>query len=261
MPLLVGFRKVTFLQRVRDSRPQENQDPVNEVFKAPLEKKDSYETEIVLLKERINNLDDEIQKLVKHYSMLSRQINKTDEQEELDAIARKIESIETNLQGKENLYLTLLGLVGAIFVYMIFLHTRFNFVKENTGKIEEGFSFEENDTNENALSVVLHEQILNSKVPISEVLDEFVIAYTDSLINNYESSEEDLPSIRSRLFKELFDQDYENLLLNADQDSESWKEGIQKGLSDTKDILNGKSAFSLQEYLVQKKLGDERTPV
>ena len=50
---------------------------------------------------------------------------------------------------------------------MIFLHTRFNLVKENTSENEEDFSFEENDTNENALSVVLHEQILNSKVQIS----------------------------------------------------------------------------------------------
>ena len=240
------------IEDIKSRLAKENQDPITEVFKAPLKKKDSYETEIVLLKEKINNLDDEIQKLVKDYSMLSRQISKTDEQEELDEIARKIESIKTDLQGKENLYLTLLGLVGALFVYMIFLHTRFNFAKENTSENEEEFSFEENDTSENALSVVLHEQILNSKVPISEVLDDFVIAYTDSLINNYEISQEDLPSIRSRLFKKLFNQSYENLIDNSDKTSEEWKKGSLTGLSDCQNILNGKLANSLKEYLIHK---------
>ena len=84
------------------------------------------------------------------------------------------------------------------------------------------------------------------------MLDDFIIAYTDSFINNYEISKEDLPSIRAGLFQELFDQDYENLLLNSDKESEAWKEGIQKGLSDSKDIKNGKSAVCLRDYLNQK---------
>ena len=88
------------IEDIKSRLAKENQDPITEVFKAPLKKKDSYETEIVLLKEKINNLDDEILKLVNDYSMLSSQISKTDEQEELDEIARKIESIKTDLQSK-----------------------------------------------------------------------------------------------------------------------------------------------------------------
>ena len=153
---------------------------------------------------------------------------------------------------KQNLYLTLLGLVGAIFVYMIFLHTRFNLVKEITSENEENFLFEENDTTESALYVVLHDQILDSNVQISEILDDFVIAYTDSFINKYEISQEDLPSIRSRLFKKLFNQIYENLIDNSDKTSEEWKEGSLTGLSDCQNILNGKLASSLKEYLVHK---------
>ena len=241
--------------RIKDINSQQAlniPDPINEDIKEPLERKDSYETEIVLLKETINNLDDEIQKLVKDYSILSREITKKDQQEELDEIARKIESIEYDPLAKERLYLTLLGLVGAIFIYMIFLHTKLNSVKENKSEDEENFSLEDNDTNKNALSLILHEQILDSKVQIAEMLDDFIIAYTDSFINNYEISKEDLPSIRAGLFQELFDQDYENLLLNSDKESEAWKEGIQKGLSDSKDIKNGKSAVCLRDYLIQK---------
>ena len=47
--------------RIKDINSQQAlniPDPINEDIKEPLEKKDSYETEIVLLKEKINNLDD-----------------------------------------------------------------------------------------------------------------------------------------------------------------------------------------------------------
>ena len=227
-------------------------DPETTDNKASFEEKNSYETEIVLLKEAINNLDDEIQELVKGYSKLSKEITKTDQQEELDEIARKIESIENDPLARESLYFTLLGLVGAIFIYMIFLHTKLNSLKENLSEDEENFPLEDNDTNKNALSLILHEQILDSKVQIAEILDDFIIAYTDSFINNYEISKEDLPSIRKVLFQELFDQDYENLLLNSDKESEAWKEGTQKGLSDSKDIKNGIAAVCLRDYLIEK---------
>ena len=135
---------------------------------------------------------------------------------------------------------------------MVFLHTKLNSLKENISEDEENFSLEDSDTNKKALSIILHEQILDSKVQIAEMLDDFIIAYTDSFINNYKISKEDLPSIRKGLFEELFHQDYENLLLNSDKESEAWKEGIQKGLSDSKDIKNGKSAVWLRDYLIQK---------
>ena len=227
-------------------------DPETTDNKASFEEKNSYETEIVLLKEAINNLDDEIQELVKGYSKLSKEITKTDQQEEFDEIARKIESIENDPLSRERLYFTLLGLVGAIFIYMIFLHTKLNSLKENLSEDEENFPLEDNDTNKNALSLILHEQILDSKVQIAEILDDFIIAYTDSFINNYEISKEDLPSIRKVLFQELFDQDYENLLLNSDKESEAWKEGTQKGLSDSKDIKKGIAAVCLRDYLIEK---------
>ena len=226
--------------------------PKREDVAEPAEKKDSYEKEIVLLKERINILDDEIEQFMKDYLTLSNRISTTAQQKTLDELDGKIESIKTHLQGKENLYLTLLGLVGAIFIYMIFLHTKLNSLKENISEDEENFSLEDSDTNKKALSIILHEQILDSKVQIAEMLDDFIIAYTDSFINNYKISKEDLPSIRKGLFEELFDQDYENLLLNSDKESEAWKEGIQKGLSDSKDIKNGKSAVCLRDYLIQK---------
>ena len=227
-------------------------DPETTDNKASFEEKNSYETEIVLLKEAINNLDDEIQELVKGYSKLSKEITKTDQQEEFDEIARKIESIENDPLSRERLYFTLLGLVGAIFIYMIFLHTKLNSLKENLSEDEENFPLEDNDTNKNALSLILHEQIFDSKVQIAEILDDFIIAYTDSFINNYEISKEDLPSIRKVLFQELFDQDYENLLLNSDKESEAWKEGTQKGLSDSKDIKKGIAAVCLRDYLIEK---------
>jgi len=249
-PLRSGIKKR--IDNLKSRLAEKNKEPITEVIKEPIVKKVPYEKEIALLKERINRLEEENKKLVSDLSVLSNRISTTTQQEELNEIAKKIDSIKTDSQGKENLYLTLLGIVGALFVYMIFLHTRFNLVKEITSENEEDFLFEENDTTERDLYVILHDQILDSNVQISEILDDFVIAYTDSLINNYEISQEDLPSIRSRLFKELFDQDYKNLLLNSNKDSEAWKEGIQKGLSDSKDILNGKLAVSLMEYLVQK---------
>ena len=242
----------TRIENLKSRLAEKNKDPINEVIKEATEKKDSYETEIVLLNKRINILDDEIEQLVKDYLTLLSRISTTAQQKDLDEVAGKIESIKTHPQSKENLYLALLGIVGALFIYVIFLHTRLNLAKENASENEEDFSLEENDTTENALSVVLHEQILNSKVQISEVLGDFVIAYADSLINNYEISQEDLPSIRSRLFKKLFNQSYENLIDNSDKTSEEWKKGSLTGLSDCQNILNGKLANSLQEYLIHK---------